>query len=354
MPANEDKNEQNSPTPVATDLVGKRVFGLRVAHGRHTGRRISVHHTSYALLFFLLAMTGLTLMFANILVEAGSYQAEQGNITLSGKVSGPPPTKPAVITFPKDGTRFTDSTIAISGTCEQDTLIEIYRLGSFAGSDTCSSNGQFELAITLVGGKNDLLARTKDGLGQYAPNSGTVIVHYDLPEDKPKIRSPGNPAAPQPLLLTTKSLFSGINKNQALTLRYEIDGGVIPYAVSVAWGDGSENDLYSIEKAGDYNVEHKYKEPGQYTVIISAKDSAGHESTIQTIVVVNQSTLVSGGITGNAGQDCSTTQCYISEHLVKLVNIMWVPFSVASLMTISFWLGEKIVLARIHLRLPKP
>lgn len=352
MAANENKNETDKSSPTSVDLVGKKILGARGAHSQHSGRRLPLHYTSYAFLFFILVFAGSMLLFARVLVEAGPPQTEQGSITLSGVVPGPPPSIAAVINSPKNGDRLSTNTTAVSGTCETNRLIEIYRNGSFAGSTTCTAGGAFSLLITLVPDQNDLVVRTKDNIGQYGPNSATVTVFYDVPTadetgaSVPPVRTPQNPTAPLPLLLITKPIHISASPRQGLDLQLEIDGGVEPFAISVNWGDGSLNDLISAEKTGNYAVSHAYEEPGQYTVTISATDKDGRKSTIQTVAIVGGATTVPTGASSE-GVECSTTACQISEKLTGAIDIMWVPLSTASLMTASFWLGEKLMITRI-------
>lgn len=354
MAANENKNETDKSSPTSVDLVGKKILGARGAHSQHSGRRLPLHYTSYAFLFFMLVFAGSMLLFARVLVEAGPPQTEQGSISLSGVVPGPPPSIAAVINSPKNGDRLSTNTTAVSGTCETNRLIEIYRNGSFAGSTTCTTGGAFSLLVTLVPDQNDLVARTKDNIGQYGPNSATVTVFYDVPatdesgKDTPPVRTPQNPTAPPPLLLITKSVYVVSGTDRSVQIQIEIDGGVSPFAIAVDWGDGTLDDLISAEKEGNYSISHAYEKSGQFTITITATDKDSRKSSIQTVAIIGAEAVTS--VTGSAkAGGCTTVQCQISQRLISAIDIMWVPFSIASLMTASFWLGEKIMVAKMGL-----
>ncbi|MEK9195933.1 MAG: hypothetical protein AAB914_01055, partial [Patescibacteria group bacterium] len=123
-----------------------RHLRIRLAHHKHTGRKLPFYCTSYAIVFFILVFTSSVVMFATY-----SAKADQsiGTVQLVGEVKGKPPEIPAKIVTPIDGAQFTNSQIEISGTCLQDKYIEVYRKSIFAGMAICDKNGTFKITITL-------------------------------------------------------------------------------------------------------------------------------------------------------------------------------------------------------------
>lgn len=349
-PITRTKSRKSHKKPAKVIVHSK--FGVRVAHVKHTGRKLGVHYTSYAVVFFLLVLLGATLLFLGQIVRAAQQQA-QGDISLSGTSNGPPPSTAAVITSPVTGTHFSQNIIEVKGTCTADLLVEIYRYAIFAGSVYCTSSGTFDLNITLIPGANDLKARIRDGAGQYGPDSNIVTVFYDVP----KQTVPPTPGAPlrtaRPFLIYTDPVQRGVANGQILKIKYEINGGKAPYAISVSWGDSSRNDVSSYDNEGDFFATHQYTQGGQYTISISGGDAANNKAFIQSTAVMQGPTRATGSL--SACDDpivAASNHCAISTLLQQFISSVWPAFIVASLMTVSFWLGERVIYQRLE-RSPK-
>lgn len=223
----------------------------------------------------MLAITIVSLPALNKMVEA----AETGNVTVNGVVQTPPPTVAATITKPTNGQTFTQATISVEGTCTVDTVVELYKNGVFAGSTPCQANGTYQLNVDLLVGANSLIAKIKDNLGQYGPDSNTVNVLYDTASN------PLPPAVSQ-LLLTIDGDYRGSFPGEVVTIRPGILGGTPPYALKIDWGDGTEQ-IIARQGAGSFDVTHIYKTAGTKIIKLKATDNAGQTAFIQTIVVVN-------------------------------------------------------------------
>jgi len=315
---------------------------LKLSQTRHTGRKLPIHSTSYAVLFFILLITGTFLsIFSHQAVVAGPV-SDSGGVNLTGLVSGDPPTTAAVISSPTDGTHFSEGIVTISGTCLSGLLIEIYRNNAFAGSQVCDLAGQFSLRITLIPGQNTLVARSSDPLGQYAPESNIVNVYFDFVPSA----TPGQVtiAPGLPLLIYTQAVQRGVFPNQSMTLPYEVNGGVAPYAVSIDWGDGSERTVVALANQGNFEKTHIYKKPGQYVVTISATDSQNNKTFIQTMAIVNGPTEADNVPVYIFGASLCEADNSIICRIISSTNLLWPAFLLATVMTISFWAGEQIVL----------
>src|SRR5690348_6906480 len=185
---------------------------------------------------------------------------------------GPPPKTGAVITAPQDGQHITTSPVAVSGTCPDDTIVEIYKNDIFAGSGPCTQGG-FSFDIDLLVGKNTLVARDYDALNQAGPDSAAVNVFYDVLPAQAALLAPLNFGGSQ-LLLNTNAVYRGVFPQQMLNIPLSIIGGVPPYAVNVQWGD-STNKVVPRNDNLTFNVDHAYTKAGTYQVTFQGSDSQG-------------------------------------------------------------------------------
>lgn len=296
---------------------------LKLSHHRHTGRRLSHSETSHGALVVILVAVGLMLAVASrgIMVSAQTV-TEQGSIDIGGTVPGPPPSSPAVIEQPHDGQIFDYQTIDVSGTCPLSTVVEIYKNNILAGSSLCQ-NGNFSLKIDLIIGSNILIAKVKDNLNQYGPDSTPVTVTYRLKTAAPV--GPAGVTVPQ-LLIVPKSQYFGVREHQSYRLQLTILGGSPPYAVSVNWGDG-QTDLISRPTAGQFDANHTYNSKRVYYLKINASDPYGNKAFTQSVVIVSLSPLEPVKV-----QKISTK---------NFLFLAW-PLYVSSFAAVStFWLGEK-------------
>lgn len=262
---------------------------------------------------------------------------------LGATVNGPPPSEPATITAPVNNSRVQSSLLNVAGDCTQNLFIEVYRNHSFAGMDLCDGNDRFEISITLVPGENILKARIKDGAEQYGPDSQLIRVFYDVPvSNQGGLKPPVSPTTMPPFLLFTAQTLYEASSGVKFTITYEVDGGLLPYAISIDWGDGTSQTVTSLSKNGDYISDHIYLYSGQFTIQISGSDSRNTKAVIQTVIIVQGSDIAKTVVTS----DCSNQQNCLSpnQYLIDIVNrLLWPATIVALLMTISFWVGERIV-----------
>lgn len=326
-----------------------------------------MRYTSYALLFFILALSSFVIFFAKQrVVTAGPPQTQSGSIQLSGVVPGPPPSTPAQITMPTEGQRFTEPIQVIKGSCTPGLIVEIHRNNVLVGSAICTGGGNFEISITLTVGENKLKARISDSLGQYGPDSTIITVFYDVPtvdmivtnsldaegvgtkiyttkEAEQKIAT----IKSNPLLIYTNAIHGGGYAGSKSKLVYEISGGKTPYAVSINWGDGTATSLDTFSESGSNSALHTYKKAGQYTVMISATDQQGNQAVAQTIIIVNgkPESIVGSSCSEN---DTTSPSCKIQNQLLHNLDVIWPSLIVAVFMTFSFWLGERVVYVRIR------
>src|SRR5687767_9729573 len=96
--------KQNLKHHASTYKVSK--LPVRVAHHVHTGRKLPFYCTSYAVLFFLIALTSLVVLFVS---NSALADTQSSSINLSGVIKGNPPEIAAKITSPKNGAQLNDN-----------------------------------------------------------------------------------------------------------------------------------------------------------------------------------------------------------------------------------------------------
>lgn len=301
---------------------------LRISHYSHSGRLRPHEYTSYPALFILLLVVGFALTVSSTLAWTRPGPAS-GSVGLSGIMPGPPPKTAAVITSPVNGQSFTSSPVTVSGTCTDNTLVEIYKNDIFAGSAPCSTKDTFSISVDLLIGKNSLIARVYNALNEPGPDSATVTVNYS-PQLAPTASLAPLDLGGAQLLLNTDAVFRGTFPEQPLSVPVGIIGGVAPYALNVQWGDSS-NKVVSRNNNLTFNVDHTYSKAGTYQISLQATDSQGRVAFLTVAAIVNGQPSVIGTAGGSAGNKAATS---------KLL-VLWPLYALAAAAVISFWLGER-------------
>ncbi len=258
------------------------------------------------------------------------YAAEEsGSVGLEGKVSAPPPSQAATITFPRDGQTITELPVEVTGLCPDDVTVRIYKNNVFSGAAQCE-NGSYSVRIDLFAGRNELVARVYDDLNQRGPDSNRVVITFPVESS----------SAGDRVSLTSPFARRGTNPGEDLTWPLTLSGGDGPYAVTADWGDGGEADVLSQQTAGNFSVAHVYDTPGIYTVVIKAIDANDEVAFLQVVGVSNGDV----GQGGQAADDSGLAQTF--------TKILWQPALVAiPLLITSFWLGRKHELHVLRKRL---
>lgn len=283
-------------------------------------------------------ITLLGLVGACVLVAPASAQItppgpQDDTSGLTGKVETPAPSTAPSINQPTNGQNVTKLPITVSGLCSSNLLIKIFANNIFVGSASCS-NGSYTLQIDLFEGRNDIVARQFDALDQASPDSNVVTVNYNNPSFAA--------LNVQQLSLTSTYARKGANPGVSLVWPITISGGTPPFAVSVDWGDGRGQSLYSQQFGGTFNIDHVYQSAGVYVVIVKAVDKNGQTAFLQLVGQANgsvtQSTTDSGG-----------------PSVITKTIVLWVPAAIAiPLIFLSFWLGRRYELAALRRHLERP
>lgn len=278
-------------------------------------------------------LTALVALGTVLLAPSAFAAQEQGSVGLEGKISSPPPTTPATITFPRDGTVSSEQTITVTGICPNGLLVKIFKNNVFSGAAQCN-NGSYSVQIDLFTGLNELVARVYDDLDQAGPDSN--IVKVTVPATSVNIGAK--------ISITSSFAKKGANPGQKIVWPITISGGNGPYAITVDWGDGKTADIISQTFAGTFNIEHVYDNPGIYNVIIRAVDKDGNVAFLQLVGVGN----------GEAGQNVSTEAGDVNgdNNQPTRVKVLWLPALISIPLIIStFYVGRRYELRALRKRL---
>lgn len=270
-------------------------------------------------------------------INAQSATNPQTGVTgLSGTVPTDPPTQGATITFPSNGQAFNTSEIDVTGVCPQGLLVKLFKNEVFAGSAQCDS-GSFTITIDLFSGANELVARVFDELDQPGPDSNRPVVTFnDNTGDGPLDR----------VLLTTNFAKRGANPGQSLTWPITVTGGQAPYAISVNWGDGEE-ELISINTAGEFIIKHVYETAGTYRIIVRATDANGTTSFLQLVGVANGAVQDAPPGVGNGNDGATITP----SGGTSLQFVVWPLYVMLFLIISTFWLGRRYEIKKLKKKL---
>ncbi len=258
---------------------------------------------------------------------------QNGQAGLQGKVQTPAPTQAPTIATPSNGQSFGKMPIAVNGLCKTDLLVKVFANNIFVGSAICKG-GSYTMQVTLLDGRNDLVARQFDALDQPSPDSNIVSVTYN----NSQFENTGVPS----LTLTSPYARKGANPGVEIVWPIVINGGTGPYAISVDWGDGKGQDLLSQPFAGTFNIKHTYQSAGIYTVIIKATDKNGLTAYLQLVGQANGQASGSGSSSsGNNG-------------VIVILKVLWIPAALMiPLIILSFWLGRRYELLALRRKLDR-
>ncbi len=295
---------------------------LHLSHKKHTGKMLAVEHTSRGVLVVIMFVTGVIVAIATHQLKANAYiQTGQGSVQLGGLVKQIPPSQPAVILKPYFGQVFTTSPIVVSGTCQLNKFVQIYRNHKAVDAVACI-RGEFAATVDLVPGKNNFVIRTLDNLFQFGPNSEAVNAFYNPPS------SAGPRRGGDGLEVTISSDMAGFATNQRFDLTATIEGGIAPYALNINWGDGGQ-DYVPVASAGSVSFTHKYNHSDIFQIKVNVKDAKGNTAGAETAVLIGGST-----ITG------TSTGRFLSPPK-SLVDLIWPIYAVSITAVTLFWLGER-------------
>lgn len=243
-----------------------------------------------------------------------------------------PPTQPATITTPGNGSSFANSPITVSGICPNGLLVQVYNNGVMVGSVVCT-NGSFSLQVSLFSGVNELTAIVFDDLEQAGPASNVVTINYT----DTRFTAFG-------ALITLTSSYGrrAAPAGNPLTWPLQLTGGTGPYAFSIDWGDGSAAELKSQSLAGLVNIVHTYKKAGIYTVNIRVTDANGVSAFLQVVAVA------SGKVDGTPAAPNT------AAPTTPRPEVLWIPTILLMILLLpTYWLGRRSMMVSIRNKMLK-
>ncbi len=283
----------------------------------------------------ILVVTGIVLSnYSPALANAPLPPNPQSNsVGLEGTISGPPPAQPATITTPTNGQTFNSSPITVAGLCPSGMLIKVFTNNVFVGAAQCL-NGSYTDKADLFLGDNQLVAVVYDALGQAGPNSNSPTVIF---------ASQQFAAFTTLLSLTSSYAERGTKPGQELDWPITINGGTAPYALSIDWGDDSQQTLLSEQYAGVVTIKHTYQSAGTYNITIEATDKSGETAFLQ-LVGVATGQIAQGAAAANGSSNSGQTITKVAWWAVA-------PF--IPLVAFTFWLGRRHEIYTLRKRLER-
>lgn len=251
----------------------------------------------------VLVASVLALAFFRGIAAADSYN-------VNASVPYEAPSQAAVIEQPADGSTFENVQQTITGTCQVQNpanVVSIWREGTVLGSSGCTS-GRFSIAVILLIGQNDLIAKTSNASGIYGPDSLKKTIHIQYPPSAeplpPTVNQPTttesrdkaiNQGGISGLSLTTETPYEILASSKQVKLRIIVNGGQQPYVLQIKWGDGS-TESHSLDQAGTYDFTHTYLTHKNYSVYAYVRDVLGaYTEYVYAIVSGQQSATSQGG-----------------------------------------------------------
>ena len=259
-------------------------------------------------------------------VSRAVVNPQSDGVGVEGKISAPPPTNAPTISSPGSGRTITELPITVTGVCQTNLLVKLFKNNVFAGSALCQ-NGSYSIITDLFSGSNELVVRAYDDLDQASPDSNIVTINF---------QDANRPQTTSRVTMITNFARRGANPGFELPWPISISGGVAPYAVSVDWGDGSQPDIYAVAVPGDFTIKHKFEQSGIYRVLVKATDKDGTTGYLQLTAISN----------GSPGQ--SDVAGAENTNVKSKTRVLWQPMLIfIPLLVSTFWLGKRYELLRI-------
>lgn len=323
--------------------------GIRLRRPLH--KRLAMHPLS----MFTLLCTGVLLYG----LTTNSFASQ----TIKGVVEAPPLLAPATINTPTDGTTVTTLPITVTGTCPDDSYVNLNVNGAFGGTALCDVNNTYSITASLYPGSNTLTVQDYNITDLPGPHTDPIAVIYNAPvttsggtgssstsngatgTSSGTTSVPATPAkSVPPLLLTSSFNFKTFTAGTEYSWQLDLEGGVPPYAVHSDWGDGSSSDLTNKTGAA-FTVTHRYAKAGYFPVVITATDTNHQTKVMQLAALIkdangNEPFLTTP--TSKTPPAASSTPKHTEGGSLfrSALPYLWPAYAILVLMVVSFWLGE--------------
>jgi hypothetical protein len=287
--------------------------------------------------FLLHPATVFVLLGSGVLLFGWTLKTFAVDYTVNATIPAGFLTEPAVITSPTDGQRYKTKPIAVAGTCPYQSYINLYRNGVYSGTALCNPDGTFGLLSDLSLGANILQTHVFNVTNDEGPLSGAITVYYEPPA--PTTVTAAKPSASTPaaaFALSGEYQYHGYKVGEEANLKVSISGGIGPYALHMAWGDGSESNYVQMGTK-PVVATHTYSKAGSYSIKINGVDGSGATAFLQTTALItNDKHALIASPTNKP-----TSSSSIASRLHSWLWLLWPTYASLILMAISFWLGER-------------
>jgi len=281
-----------------------------------------------------------------VLVGSTIIRSNAANTTISVTVEAPELTDPATITLPTDGTTFISTPITVTGTCPDNSYVNLYRNGQFSGVDICTDNN-FQIQTDLFSGDNQLLVQDYNITNEAGPTGTSINVTYNPPvvtistpsttTTSPTTSSSTSSTSSIPLLVNSQFQYQAVTVGQNFSWNINITGGTPPYNVVVSWGDGSTS-TYSFSTDPTFTISHYYKIAGNYVIKVNVRDITGKNTFLQLIGIIHApivGPISSGSVTSKS------VGSSVSKAIRHYSWVAWPSYLIIVALVFSFWLGER-------------
>jgi len=309
---------------------------------KHTGKLLHHRHTSYPVLVALILIVG-------VLIGLTGRIANADDLLVTATVPAPIPAGAPVFTSPDDGTVTDDPSVTFEGTCPVITpavIIALYEGPTLLGSGICEPTGTFEITASLTPGLHTIVATVvtiTNGIGE---SSTPLTITYTPPPTPIDPTQPTPPPTPPstgsnepipdagtlaPLDIVSDKPFITFTADLRASWRVSFRGGVAPYKVIVAWGDGAVDTL-TVTSSDFQNLTHTYKTNRLYTVSVTVKDQSGLSLTRYYVAMRNNGAPVSSTSTSFAS--------FIDSPIINQFWAAWIIYLCLLLTMLLMWRHE--------------
>jgi hypothetical protein len=194
----------------------------------------------------------------------------------------PPPSfiQPPTITKPRNNQRFTTSPIEVSGIALGNSQIEIWEGDNIIGSVFANHLGEWLFMMDLTNPQHEIRARACI-LDVCSDFSDTVRIYFDGEDGR------GGEGISPFYLRLEKYRYPNEFIGQPIVLGLIYGGGEIPYELVVDWGDDTVEQL-TVDGGGTMDMKHAYDSAGQFTGVVTMRDSANAVKTAYFSVLVTE------------------------------------------------------------------
>jgi len=241
----------------------------------------------------------------------GQFVAATDDIQVTALVPQIPPPYAPSITYPTDGSKFTDSPVFIRGSCplaNPAVIIAIYEGTNVIGSGNCdNATGSYSVPVSLSYGAHTIFAQVVTFTGQFGKRSDDVTSTRIFTVASQPGGIKGQPATLPlaiPLIIANTQPVIDFGPTTEAIWRGTITGGVPPYKVHIAWGDGTTSDYYVVDQS-EQTFKHHYPgytgpqtaDTGDGVSQGKSKDSSNTVKTSSTYTIIITITDADGNVT---------------------------------------------------------